>query len=121
MNGNTFKQILVYDSVNDKMIWAGELSDNIALNKLKKTIDVNYEGSNYMEHYLEEYNWVGNKLHLTRDLEVSEELTGQPRRYYYRICKNPTSNDIKVIWQGTQGVIADDAKFDSLEQHFFDN
>jgi hypothetical protein len=122
MNGNTWKEVFVYDSTNDRMVRAGQINDRIHLNSLKKTVEISYSGSYYMEYYVEEYAWVGLKLHSLRKLELERELhADKPRRYFYNICQSSTSCKTKTIWQGTSGISKDDDKFDSLEKHFFDN
>ncbi|MBP6730493.1 MAG: hypothetical protein KA149_00450 [Chitinophagales bacterium] len=62
MNGNTFKQVYIYDSINDKMLAAGTISDRLILNKKSKEIYETYEGSWYMTASQTIYQWQGNSL-----------------------------------------------------------
>lgn len=68
MNGNAFKRAYIYDSLNDKMLYAGSLMGRIILNKKTREIYEVYEGSWYMTASQTIYQWQGKKLLATRQI-----------------------------------------------------
>lgn len=118
MNGNQWFNVFIYDKKGDSIALAGKINTSYTVDSTHKSIQVDYEGSWYMETYRELYKWHGNRL-IPEKMVIKRPDAENDRQGYIEYYTNPTHTLNGLKRRSRQMINDNNKKQKALWENFF--
>lgn len=121
MNGNSWKGIYYCSKIKDSIEFAGEFSTDYTLNFAKKRIEVDYNGSWYMEQRRTIYEWHNEKLIPVKEVVLSlKKADMKHNSQFISYYENPTLDKDTLVLKFKKTYREKNKKLYNLWENFFD-
>lgn len=122
MNGNRWVEAFVYDRSKDSIIDAGDFSTDYKVDAIHKTIEVNYEGSQYMDARKTLYKWYGSQLVPEKQVVMAaKDIAKHDGVFYLEYYTNPTHDPDKLMLVSKDLYKEANKQLQTLWEDFFKN